>query len=159
LPALLSADELAEAQRRTLGATPGRMLRELAEAIEALTTDQPLILVVEDLHWSDPSTVALVSMLAQRPEPARFLLLGTFRDTETEAAPVPRRAAVREPRAHDRCHMLELRLLTATDVATYLAARLPGRGLPPRLSQVLYKRTEGNPFFLVSLLHDLLARG
>src|SRR5262245_32917642 len=70
LPALCSADELAEAQRRTLGATPGRMLRELAEAIEALTTDQPLIMVVEDLHWSDPSTVALMSMLAQRPEPA-----------------------------------------------------------------------------------------
>jgi DNA-binding winged helix-turn-helix (wHTH) protein/tetratricopeptide (TPR) repeat protein len=159
LPALCSADELAEAQRRILRATPGRMLRELVEAIEALTTDQTLILVIEDLHWSDPSTVALVSMLAQRPEPARFLLLGTSRDTEADIGALPLRAAVQELRAHDRCHLLELRLLTATDVATYLAAHLPGRGLPPRLSQVLYERTEGNPFFRVSLLQDLLARG
>src|SRR5262249_30517975 len=86
-------------------------------------------------------------------------LMGTLRDAEADIGALPLRAVVQELCAHDRCHVLELRLLTATAVATYLAARVPGRGLPPRLSQVLYERTEGNPFFLVSLLHDLLARG
>src|SRR5262249_16408813 len=86
-------------------------------------------------------------------------LMGTLRDAEADIGALPLRAVVQELCAHDRCHVLELRLLTATAVATYLAARVPGRALPPRLSQVLYERTEGNPFFLVSLVHELLARG
>ena len=53
MPALLSATELEVLQRKTQGATRERMLRELAEAVEALTAEQPLVLMLEDLHWSD----------------------------------------------------------------------------------------------------------
>ena len=76
----LSNDETYEAlQRRVQRATRERMLREMAEAIEALTAERPLILVLDDLHWSDYATLDLVALLAQRREPARFLLLGTYR--------------------------------------------------------------------------------
>lgn len=51
MPALLSAADLEALQRKTAGATRERMLRELAEAMEALTTEQPLVLWLEDLHW------------------------------------------------------------------------------------------------------------
>jgi predicted ATPase len=44
------------------------MLRELAVALEALTTTTPLVLVLKDLHWSDVSTVNLLTYLAQRRE-------------------------------------------------------------------------------------------
>src|SRR5262245_23613441 len=56
MPALLSAAALAAVQYRVLGATQERMLRELAEAVEALTVTRPLLLVLEDLHWSDYAT-------------------------------------------------------------------------------------------------------
>ena len=57
LPSLLSATELKTLQRKTQGATRGRMLRELAEAIEVMTAERPVVLRLEDLHWSDVSTL------------------------------------------------------------------------------------------------------
>ena len=60
----------------------GPHARELAEALEVLTTDRTLVLVLEDLQWSDPSTVEALTYLAQRPEPARLLVLGTYRPVE-----------------------------------------------------------------------------
>src|SRR4029453_3975073 len=57
MPALLSTTDLEALQRKARGATRDRMLGEMAEALEVLTTERPLVLVVEDLHWSDPSTL------------------------------------------------------------------------------------------------------
>ena len=72
MPALLDDAELEAVQRRVQGATRERMLRELAEAVEALTSSGAthalplLILVLEDLHWSDYSTLDLLPYLARR---------------------------------------------------------------------------------------------
>ena len=55
------------------------MMREMAEAAEALAEEQPVIVVLEDLHWSDAATVELLSFLARRRAPARLLVLGTYR--------------------------------------------------------------------------------
>ena len=82
MPALLSTAELEELQRRTAGVTRERMLRELAEALEVITVERPLVLVLEDLHWSDVSTLDLLSMLARRQERARLLIIGTYRPVE-----------------------------------------------------------------------------
>src|SRR5262249_53289341 len=79
LPALLSASERETLQRQTVGATRERMLREIAEALEALTADIPLVLALEDLHWSDPSTVELLAFLARRRRLARLFVVGTYR--------------------------------------------------------------------------------
>jgi predicted ATPase len=70
LSGVLPTAEQARLQRRTLGATRARLFRELAEALEALTQAQLGVLVLEDLHWSDPSTVEILTMLARRREAA-----------------------------------------------------------------------------------------
>ena len=69
LPSLIQAAELEALQRKTAGATQHGLLREMAEALEVLTVEKPLILVLEDLHWSDYSTVELLATLARRREP------------------------------------------------------------------------------------------
>src|SRR5262249_28521415 len=69
LPGLVREPELERLQRQVAGATPARMRRELAQALDVLTADTPLVLVLEDLHWSDRSTVELLASLAQRPAP------------------------------------------------------------------------------------------
>src|SRR5215475_12231483 len=111
LPALLGDDERERLHRQLQGATPTRMLRELAEALEALTTTVPLVLVLEDLHWSDVSTVNLLTYLAQRREAARFLLLGTYRTTDVVAWEHPLRRALQELRGRGLCEELSLELL------------------------------------------------
>ena len=75
MPSLLSE---AERGKRSGGAQPvaqQRMLREMAQALEALTADLPLVLLFEDLHGSDVSTLELISAIARRTEPARLLLI------------------------------------------------------------------------------------
>src|SRR5262249_44314687 len=70
LPGLVSESELERLQRQVAGATPARMLRELAQALEMLTADTPLVLVLEDLQWRDRSPVDLLAYLGQRRGPA-----------------------------------------------------------------------------------------
>ena len=93
MPALLSTAELEELQRRTAGVTRERMLRELAEALEALTAERALILRLEDLHWSDYSTLDLLSVLARRQEAAQLLILGTYRPVEVLTRDHPLKAS------------------------------------------------------------------
>jgi len=96
LPGLVSESELERLQGRLHGTTPARMLRELAEALEVLTADRGLVLVLEDLQWSDSSTVEALAYLAQRPEPARLLVLGTYRPVEVLIQGHPLRGMVQE---------------------------------------------------------------
>src|SRR5215471_15374486 len=96
LPGLVSEPELERLQRQVAGATPARMRRELTQALEVLAADAPLVLVLEDLHWSDRSTVDLLAYLAQRWEPAQLLVLGTYRPVDLVLHAHPLRGLVQE---------------------------------------------------------------
>ena len=159
MPAVVGEAELETVQRRVQGATRERMLRELAEAMEVLTAERPLVLVLEDLHWSDPSTLDLLSLLAQRRGPARLMLLGTYRPADVSAGGHPLKAMKQELQARGQCRELPLGFLTAAEVARYLAARFPRRQFPPELGQVIYQRTEGNPLFLVNVVDYWVSQG
>lgn len=82
MPWLLEAEERAAIQHDTMGASAERMLREMTEALEALTAESPLVLVLEDLHWADGATLDLVACIARRPEAARLLVITTYRPVE-----------------------------------------------------------------------------
>lgn len=142
-----------------LGAARERMLREMGELIEALSAEVMLVLVLEDLHWSDPSTVDLLSLLATRREPARLLLIGSYRPVELILARHPLRDASRTLLASRRCEEIALDALGADAVAEYLHRRLPGSSLPAEAATLLRERTDGNPLFLVTLVDHLLAHG
>src|SRR5689334_10364917 len=65
-----------EGLRRELGiASQDRMLRELGELLDRYTQQQPLLLVTEDLHWSDHATTHLIDHIARRRSPARLMWL------------------------------------------------------------------------------------
>src|SRR5262249_39969762 len=111
MPALLSTTDLEALQRKVPGATRHRMLGEMAEALEVLTAERPLVLVVEDLHWSDPSTLDFLGFLARRREAARLLVIGTYRPLEVRGDGHPLKGVMQELHAHSLCTELALRLL------------------------------------------------
>ena len=158
LPGLLGDGERERLQRQLPGVTPARMLRELAEALEVLTTRIPLVLVLEDLHWSDVSTVNVLTYLAQRREPARLLLLGTYRPVDVVVRAHPLRGVLQELRGRGVCDELALELLLPDDVEAYMAARLGGE-VTAELAARLYHQTEGNALFMVNLLEHLVEQG
>ena len=73
LPFLIGAAELEALHWQLQGATRERMLREAAEILTVFTRERGLVLVLEDLHWSDVSTLEWLSYIAQRREPATLL--------------------------------------------------------------------------------------
>ena len=145
--------------RQLFGSTQERMARELAGALEALTAERPLVLWLEDLHWSDVSTVDALALLARRREPARLLVVGTYRPAEVIASGHPLRALVRELEAHGQCRGLPLGFLTPPEVTQYLAARFappePQAAGLEAWGRFIHGRTDGNPLFMVAMVDDL----
>jgi predicted ATPase len=159
LPALLADEELEAVQRRAQGATRERMLRELSDALDALGADLPLVLVVEDLHWSDSATVDLLAMLARRREAARVLILGTYRPADLAVSGHPLKPVKQELQLHGHCEELALDFLSEAAVERYLGERFPGAPFAPQLARLLHRTTSGNPLFLVNVVGDVVARG
>jgi DNA-binding winged helix-turn-helix (wHTH) protein/tetratricopeptide (TPR) repeat protein len=159
MPGLIGTAELEALQRRTAGATRERMLRELAEALEVLTVQQPLVLVLEDLHWSDPSTLDLLAVLARRREPARLLLLSTYRPPEVRPRTHPLAAVLHELHLHGHSVELPVTILAEDAIAAYLIRRLPGLPRVDALARLVHRHTEGNPLFMVTLVEAWLTQG
>jgi predicted ATPase len=149
MPSLIQPAERDNLQSQAAGASRERMLREMADAIETLSSESPLLLVLEDLHWSDYSTLDLVSYLARRRDTARLMVIGTYRPVDVILSDHPLKGVKRELQAHNLCHELPLEYLTED------TARFPGHH-PGRLRQTIYRRTEGNPLFMVNLVEYLI---
>src|SRR5215831_7656122 len=158
LPGLISDAELERVQRQVQGATRARMIRELTEALERLTADTPLVVVLEDLHWSDLSTVECLAALAQRQEPARLLVLGTYRPVEMVLRAHPLRGLVQELVGRGQAVDLRLEFLPAEDVAAYVAGRLGGP-VAAALAAFVHARTDGNALFMVNMVEHLVQQG
>jgi hypothetical protein len=123
---VLSETELEHLQRHVQGASAARMLRELAEALDVLTAEVPLLLVLEDLQWSDHATVEALAYLAQRQGPARLLVLGTYRPVEMALRPPAVRGLLQELSGRGQAVDVRLELLAAEAVTAYVTARLGG---------------------------------
>jgi len=157
LPGLVEPDEAERLVHQVSGATPARMARELCIALEQIAARIPLVLVLEDLHWADLSTIDFLAALAQRPESAKLLLLGTYRPADAVLYAQNLRGMVRDLRARRRCAELLLELLSARDVASYLRGRLGGE-VSNSLATGIFERSAGNPLFMVNLIEDLVQR-
>jgi len=157
LPSLIPTADRETLRQQVMGATRERMVRELAEAIEVITTTAPLMIVLEDLHWSDYSTLDFIAHLARRRDYARLIIVGTYRPVDVILGEHPLKAVKRELHAHGLCQELPLEYLTEAAVEQYLHVTLPGHQIPRWLARLIHRRTEGNPLFMVNLVDYLIA--
>src|SRR6185312_9019802 len=155
MPSCVPAIERDNLRARAAGATRERMLREMADAIDALSSESPLLFVLEDLHWSDYSTLDLVSYLARRGDRASLMIIGTYRPVDLILGDHPLKGVKRELQAHGLCRELALEYLSEDKIADYLTAKFPSHQFPPRFRRMIHRRTEGNPLFMVNLLDYL----
>jgi tetratricopeptide (TPR) repeat protein len=120
-----------------------------------------VLLVLEDLQWSDPSTVDLIGCLARRRQPAHLMVLGSLRPAEMATGDHPLRGMQHELRAKGLCEEVALELLAREDVHAYVDSRFAGAAPDElrRLAAQVYERTEGNALFMVNMLDDLVSAG
>ncbi len=131
----------------------GSQLRVFEDTLALLTgraAATPVLLVLEDLHWADTSTLDLVVFLARSLADRRLLLLATYRADELASAERMRRLADGVRRSGSAV-LLELVPLGPEELAALLAAHA---GVPPpaALANAIVARSEGNPFFAEELL-------
>lgn len=149
---LLSPNERAALELDVRGATGGRMLREVLDGLEALSESRPLILVLDDLQWVDRATVDVISEFARRQQSARILVIGTLRPLEALLNENPIKMLKDELLAHRLCSEINLAGLTKSDIAEYLDQLSTGSDLRNGLAELFYRRSEGNPLFMVAAL-------
>jgi DNA-binding winged helix-turn-helix (wHTH) protein len=139
--------------------TEARMARELVEALEALGVAQTVVLILEDLQWSDVATLDLIALFGSRRERTRLLVVGTARRAEAQTPSHPLCRVMRGLVARSGAATIALERIMPSAVAEMISIRYPGHSFPPELLAVVDRATEGTPLFVVAYLDELLARG
>jgi DNA-binding CsgD family transcriptional regulator/tetratricopeptide (TPR) repeat protein len=150
VPALAPASQPATATDLTLDWTRGRLFELVLKLLGRLSEETCVVLLLEDLHWSDRSTQDLVSFLVRELDGERVLLIGTYRSDEM-GADHPVGALVSDLVAAGRAQRVGLRRLDRSQTAEQLAA-ITGATPPAALVDRIHGRSEGNPFFTEELL-------
>ena len=129
----------------------------LFEAVAALLCEaaqrEPVVLVLDDLHWADKSTVLLLKYLARYPRQARLMVLGMYRDTDV-GTDDPLFAMLTELGRERQLERHSLESLDPSAVAELVGVHTGDRA-SAELCQTVYEGTEGNAFFVVEVLRHL----
>jgi predicted ATPase/class 3 adenylate cyclase len=125
-----------------------KILDLLSDWVIARAATQPLLVIVEDLHWADPSTLELLSLVFDRQPTARMLIVLTFRPDFT----LPWSQ-------NDRFSLLSLSRLSRAQVETMIHSLVGGKSLPPEVVNQIVLRTDGVPLFVEELTKTILESG
>ncbi len=133
-----------------------RLPSELCAALEELALERPLMFVFEDLHWADDSTLALISALARRRTPARLMVLVTCRAQDGSADQAVK--TLKQDLVVRRLALeVVLQPLDRRAVTELLSRELGQESHPSGLDDLIYRRSEGNPLFVIAMLEHLIA--
>jgi predicted ATPase len=134
-----------------------RLFDSITSFLKRASQIQPLLLVLDDLHWADPSSLRLLEFIAQELAGARVLLLGTYRDVEVSRGhPLFRTLGeLARQRHYRRVFLQELGL----DEVGQVMAGMGNTNPPLELVSLVYQHTEGNPLFVGEVVRLLAQEG
>ncbi|HEV7920381.1 MAG TPA: AAA family ATPase [Thermoanaerobaculia bacterium] len=118
------------------------MLEALAAYVELIATKTPVVLVVEDLHWVDPTTVELLDLLIEQAHALPLLVLLTYR---------PEYVAPPRWISHPGVSQLALNKLDRAGVEQMVSHLTGGKALPPAVAEEIFAKTDGFPLFVEDL--------
>jgi len=135
-----------------LNLSPQRQRQKTLETIVAILLElaehQPVLFIVEDLHWTDPTTLELLNLVLDQTPTASLLVLLTCRPHF-------------QPAWHHRSYLTEMTLnhLSHTQVAQIVHGMTAGRTLPPEVLQQILAKTDGVPLFVEEMTKAILESG
>lgn len=151
LPGLLAAPPLdAEAEKR-------RIFRAIADLLTRLAATRPTLIVLEDLHWSDDTSLECLLELVRHVAARPMLLLASYRTDEAHAS--LRRFLAELDRRRLAAELALPRLTMAEADAMIRAIFGLGRPVRAEFLEAIWSLTEGNPFFMEEVLRSLVAAG
>ncbi len=129
----------------------------IVDVVRRVARQQPVVLLLEDLHWADEATVGLLQQLTPQLADLPVLCLGTYRDIEADIEP-PFEKGIATLLRQPRTLLLPIRCLTREAVAALLTSRAKSEP-PAALVDAVFQDTEGNPFFVGELFQHLAEDG
>jgi RecA/RadA recombinase len=127
-----------------------------ATYVRTRAAQRPLVIVIDDLHWADVSSLRLLVFLARQLHDAAALVIGTYRDVEVMVGDHPARPLLAE--LAGQAELIRLTGLTADEVGQ-LIEKVCGERPQAALIQAVHDRTAGNPFFAQQIARLLAAQG
>jgi DNA-binding CsgD family transcriptional regulator len=134
-----------------------RLADAVAGFLVARSQRAPALLCLDDLHWADKGTVALLRYLAGLVTRHRILILGAYRDVDLERGHPFSEVLGVLPR-ETNYEQLSVRGLD-TEGTTQLLAAMGGQDVPRRVGAAWARETDGNPFFIRELLRHFVEEG
>lgn len=126
--------------------TRAQVLEHVAATLVAFARDRPLLLILDDLHWADDLTLALLTLIAEMPlEGTSLVVVGTYRIEDTPAA-------LKRLADGGRCRQFQLRQLTRENLEALVSDMLALADPPRGLMRLLADKSAGNPFFVAETL-------
>jgi class 3 adenylate cyclase/tetratricopeptide (TPR) repeat protein len=135
-----------------------RLHYAVAGFLQAVAATAPVALLLDDLHWADSSSLALLQHLSRHTRGDRVLLVGTFRDIEVGYQQVLK-GALRDLNREGLIAQVDVRRLDSDATSALLAAILGEESVSASLTHFIHQRSEGNPYFVEHLLRALMERG
>ena len=144
---------------QTLGAGRQRMMREMCDLLQALARERPLVLVLDDLHWADFSTIEMLSALARLEGSLRLMLVAIYRGEEAASLQHPVMKLSHTLSLRGACEMIALAPLKPDSIGTWLTHGASLNPLDEELAHLLAERSGGNPLFMQAMLEHLHEQG
>jgi tetratricopeptide (TPR) repeat protein len=142
-----------------------RIFEQYTRVLQELSTEHPLVLILDDLHWADASSISLLFHLVRRIEANRILIIGTYRPEEVTLGRAgqrhPLEGVINEVGRYYGDISVDLAQAQETEGQRFVDALLDAE--PNRLGEdfrrALFQLTGGHPLFTVELLRALQMRG
>jgi adenylate cyclase len=147
------------------GLDQDRVFEQYTGALNALAEKQPLLLILDDLHWADAGSLGLLFRLGRHIDGGRILIVGTYRPEEVALDRAGERHPLQKVLAEFKRYLGEIGVdldrageREGRQFVQAILAAEPSR-LSEEFGQVLYQRTRGHPLFTLELLRDMQERG
>ena len=134
-----------------------RLFDSISSFLKTASRKQPLLLILDDLHWADKPSLLLLEFVARELAGARLLLIGTYRDVELNRQH-PLAETLGELTRERLFQRVLLRGLSQEDVARFMEVTT-GAKPPSGLVRAVFAQTEGNPLFVTEVVRLLAQEG
>lgn len=135
-----------------------RLYDSVARLLAHAAADRPVLLVLDDLHWADPSSLQLLGHVVRHTGGQRLLVVGTYRDDEVDEAH-PFTAWMGDVARQRRLERLRLSGLDEDEVVELLLELASGRQAPPEVVAAIRRDTRGNPLFITEIAQHVAETG
>ena len=131
-----------------------RLFEAVSQFITNISEETPLLVVLDDLQWTDPSSLLLLHYLARSVQKASLLLLGAYRSTDIDAKH-PLTPVLAELNRERLPESIQLKRMSLSDISEMIKSILEQEDIPEEFCKLVYEKTKGNPFFTEEVVKSL----